>query len=719
VSLVATLVLVAAGGLARADEAASAALGDMAATRPGAGRHPNALIHERSPYLREHAFDPVDWHPWGKAAFEEAKRRGVPVFVSSGYSTCHWCHVMHRESFEDEEAARKLDAAFVCVKVDREELPDVDEGLIRVVQAVQGDAGWPCTVFLLPDGRPLYGGTYFPKNALLDMAGNIADLWKDPEKRKSMASDAKDLQDFLARTTSLPRGRAETDRTLIRNAVVAFAKDFDPKNGGFGKGHKFPRGPDLSFLLRDAHSETARKLALATLDRILAGGIHDHVGGGFHRYTVDEEWKVPHFEKTLYDQALLTDALVDAYELTRDERYARAARTTCDYVLRDLATPSGGFATAEDADSSGGEGRFYTWTKAEVEAVCADDRLAAFVCSRFGVEAAGAGPVEGRSVLRLAVPLSEFASPVGDPVLLESEGIAALASARAARVRPPRDEKVLAGWNGLMIAALARASLALSEPRFLDAALAAARTVATRLVSPGGRDGLTAGRLLRRLVGDEARFPGALEDHAYLVRGYAELYEATLDPEWLERAQDLLARARALFWDGARFTARAKDQPALLASPVEGTDEGALPSPAAVLAEEDVRLSSLAGREPELARSELASVSTLLAREPEAVPTFLAALDRLLSEPVTIVISGTPGDATRDLVREARARPLPPIALLALVDGSDGAKRALGELAQGREPGPRPRAFVCVGKTCKEPALDAAALRALLDGLGR
>jgi uncharacterized protein YyaL (SSP411 family) len=680
---------------------AEIALGDAAAARPGAGQRPNRLVRERSPYLREHAFDPVDWRPWGKDAFAEAKRRGVPLFVSSGYSTCHWCHVMHRQSFEDEEVARKLNEGFVCVKVDREELPDVDESLIRAVQAISGNAGWPCTVFLLDDGRPFYGATYFPKNALLELLANITSLWNDPERRKGIAGDARELADFMAKSDATAKG-TDLSRQPLRAAVLAFTKRFDKKNGGFGKAPKFPSAPDLSFLLRHSHSETARKMALFTLDRILAGGVHDHVGGGFHRYSTDEEWKVPHFEKTLYDQALLLDALVSAFELTHEERYAQAIRGTCEYVLRDLRLPSGGFASAEDADSSGAEGLFYTWTQAEVASALGDEKLAAYANDRFGVEVTG--PVDGRSVLHLAKEGNEK----DDALVMD-----ALRRVREGRVRPPRDEKVLAGWNGLMIGALARASWVVGEPRWLDAARTAARLVDTKLVKEG--------RLQRRLVGDEARFPAALEDHAYLVHAYVELYEADLDPVWLEKARELLAKTKALYWDGEHFRSRASDQEALVAAPGEVVFEGALPSPAAVLALEETRLARLAGKEPELARSQLLSVGGSLAREPDAAPTFLAALDSLLAEPVEVVVSGRPGEATTALLREARSRASSLFAssVVALVDGSDAAKKALGDLAEGREPGEKPRVFLCVGKTCQAPVDDPAKLPELFEKLGK
>lgn len=678
------------------------ALGDGAGVRPGAGCRPNKLIRERSPYLREHAFDPVDWHPWGAAAFAEAKKRDVPLFVSSGYSTCHWCHVMHRESFEDEEVAEKLNASFVCVKVDREELPDVDESLIRAVEAIQDSAGWPCTVFLSPDGRPFYGGTYYPRNALIELVGNIAGLWNNPEKRKGVLGDADKLVEFLKQHAEpAAADKAALDKELIHGAVRDFAKIFDAKNGGFRKAPKFPCAPELSFLLAHSHSDAGRTMALLTLEKILEGGVTDQLGGGFHRYATDEQWRVPHFEKTLYDQALLLDALVDAYSLTKAERFAAGARRTVAYVLRDLRLPSGGFASAEDADSAGGEGLFYTWTQGEVEAALGTDR-AKPVCAHFGIEPAGSGPVEGRSVLRVAAPL--------DPAI-ERDAIAALTSARDLRVRPPRDEKVLTGWNGLMIAALARASVVLDEPRWLDAAREAARLIDAKLV---GKDG----RLLRRLMGSEARFPGALEDHAYLARAYLALYEADLDPEWLERARDLLAKAKALYWDGSRFTSHAKDLEALAAAPADSTFEGALPSPAATLAIVDLRVSVLTGTESTLARSQLEGVSSTLKNDPVAAPTSLSALDLLITEPVEVVISGRPGPMTDALVRAARTG-ASASRLVALVDGSERAARVLGELAKDRAPGERPRAFVCIGKTCQAPVEDPGALVALLAKTGR
>jgi len=622
----------------------------------------------------------------------------VPLFVSSGYSTCHWCHVMHRESFQDEEVAAKLDASFVCVKVDREELPVVDDSLIRTVLAIQGSAGWPCTVFMGPDGKAFYGGTYYPRNALVELVGRIAALWK--ENRKGIADDAAQLAEFMAKQRTVEKG--ELDRSLARNAVLVYAKAFDPKNGGFGKEPKFPRGPDLSFLLEHSHSDVGRKVATITLEKIARGGIHDQLGGGFHRYATDAEWKVPHFEKMLYDQALLVSAYTAAFQWTRDETFARAARTTCDYVLRDLRLESGGFASAEDADSAGAEGLFYTWTRGEVERALGDEELARVACTRWGIEPAGAGPVDGRSVARIA---SDVGSPDQERIARET-----LLATRAHRVRPPRDDKVLVGWNALMIGALARASVALDEPRFLEAAREAVAVIESRLVSKEGR-------LLRRLVADQARYPGALEDHAYLVHAYVELYEADLDSAWLEKAQGLLEKTAALFWAGDHWSSKAKDQEALGAAPGDEPEEGALPSPAGLLALEEARIAVLTGREAPRAWKELERAYGAIVREPLAVPTYLAALDALLSDSVEVVVSGKPGPETDALIKEARA-PRISNRLIALVDGNDRTTRVLGPLAEGRAPGPKARAFVCVGKVCQAPVETPDALRALFDKLG-
>jgi uncharacterized protein YyaL (SSP411 family) len=695
--------------------AADAALGGLGAARPGAGKRPNALIQEKSPYLREHAFDPVNWHPWGAAALDEAKRRNLPLFVSSGYSTCHWCHVMHRESFEDAGVAAILNAGYVCVKIDREELPDVDEGLIRAITALAGSAGWPVTVFMGNDGRPFYGGTYFPRPALVGVLNQISALWKDEKSRAGIGDDAQKLADFLA-TTGAARGKGKLDRSIVAGAVAGFAQVFDKANKGFGDGAKFPEAPNLTFLLR-LESEAARKMALETLDRILEGGIRDHVGGGFHRYATDAKWRVPHFEKTLYDQALLAGALTDAYRLTGEPRYANGVRTTLDYVLRDLALPSGGFASAEDADSSGEEGLFYTWTQGELETAL-PERLARYAHRRFGIEPMGQGAVGGRSVAYLARSSAEAAAGLeGDAAAIESETVAALLLERSKRVRPARDEKVLTGWNGLAIAALARASWVLGEPRYLEAARRAATLVEAKLRRKDGR-------VLRRLVGDEARFQGALEDHAYLAHGYVELYEATLEPAWLARACDLLTRAHALFWDADRgaFGSRARDAESLLATPGRDEGEGALPGPAAVLALELVRTGTLTGRDEPLAlaRSQLETTADLMRSQPYAVPTSLAALDALLRDPVAIVLAGPRGPALDALLEAARRRPLPG-AVLALVDPAEPACEAvLGDLARGRmAKDGRPQAFVCVGKTCLLPVDGAEALAKVLAGIAR
>ncbi|MBI3725697.1 thioredoxin domain-containing protein [bacterium] len=716
-------------GVARADPparpgiSADAGMGGLAAARFGAGKRPNALVHEKSPYLQEHAFDPVDWHAWGKAAFEEAKKRDLPVFVSTGYSTCHWCHVMHRESFEDDEIAALMNEGFVCVKIDREEMPEVDESLISAVSVFQdGNAGWPTTVFLGHDGRPFYGGTYYPKNALKELLGNVRGFWKDPKERAKLAEDAEKVVQILKDSARKPAAPGVLAPALAEDAVAGFAKSYDPVNKGFGSHNKFPQSPDLSFLLRVGRkNERARRMALETLDAILAGGISDHLGGGIHRYATDVKWRVPHFEKTLYDQALLASALVDAWLQTKEPRYESGARATLDYVLRDLRLGSGGFASAEDADSSGEEGRFYSWTVGEVEAAL-PEKLAKLAFARLGVEPAGSGPLDGRSILYLAATRADAAkaagiSPQEEPAL-EREAVAALFSARSVRVRPPRDEKVLSGWNGLTIAALARAGAAFREPRYVEAARAAALLVEQKLRGPGGR-------LLRRLVGDEARFLGALEDHAFLARGYVELYEATLEIVWLERARALLDAAGELFWDEARgdFSTRAKDAEKLGPEVAGDFGEGALPAPSAVLAQELVRVSELLGNDAFRARAKkaLESAASFMKDSPRAVPTYLAAADQLLADPIEVVLAGPRGPALDALLAEVRSRFLPN-AVLALAGSQDSEREnaVLGELAKGRTAiKGRPQAFVCSGSTCRLPVTEASELGKILDELGK
>src|SRR3989338_9185378 len=491
---------------------------------------PNRLIHEKSPYLLQHASNPVDWYPWGEEAFAKARREQKPIFLSIGYSTCHWCHVMERESFENPEIAAAMNRWFVSIKVDREEHPDLDQVYMAAVQSLTGHGGWPLTVFLTPDLKPFYGGTYFPPERRSDIPGMtevlpaVADAWQ--QKREEIMTSADELtaslQAHLAPVSGGEPIAIETLHAAFRQAVSAF----DPAHGGFWDAPKFPRSPELSFLLAYwARTGAAQSLEIVTttLDHLARGGIHDHLGGGFHRYSTDAQWLVPHFEKMLYDQALLARTFLEAYRATKRPEYAETARGIFTYVLRDLTDAGGGFYSAEDADSEGAEGRFYVWTPQEITQVLGRDAGQLF--SRFYGVSPDGNFEQGTSILNIEQPLETFAKLKGfEPGVLAQQLASSrerLLAVRSARVRPHRDDKILTSWNGLMIASLAYGAATLDDPRYLQAARRAADFVLTNL----RRDGV----VLRRYREEDARYPGTLEDYAFLSYGLLELYEASFE----------------------------------------------------------------------------------------------------------------------------------------------------------------------------------------------
>ncbi|MCA1990143.1 MAG: thioredoxin domain-containing protein, partial [Desulfarculus sp.] len=552
---------------------------------------PNHLAGEASPYLLQHANNPVDWHPWGEEAFARARREDKPIFLSIGYATCHWCHVMAHESFEDQRVAAALNRDFVSIKVDREERPDVDGVYMSVCQALTGSGGWPLTIFMDADGRPFFAGTYFPPTGMygrpgfLQLISEIARLWRD-DRPRLMEAGAEVARVLKPRPQT---AGAEPDEKILEKGYWQLAKTFDAKRGGFGSAPKFPTPHHLNFLLR-WHLRQPRSKALEMVQTTLAamrrGGIFDHLGLGFARYSVDERWLVPHFEKMLYDQALLTLAYAEAHQLTGDPFFAQVVEEIITYVLRDLTHPLGGFFSAEDADSQGEEGRFYVWSPAEVDQVLGPELGELF---RRYYDVGSPGNFEhGRSVLHAARDEDDFARSRG----LEPERVRAdlararqmLYTARLERPRPLKDDKILTAWNGLMIAALAKAHQALGRPEHLAAAARAARFVLAEL-----SDGQ--GRLLRRWRQGATSGPGYLEDYAYFVWGLVELHAAEGDPHWLAQALRLTDLAGELFADqlhgGYYFSPH--DGERLLIRDKEFYD-GALPSGNSVMALNLVRL---------------------------------------------------------------------------------------------------------------------------------
>jgi uncharacterized protein len=563
---------------------------------------PNRLAREKSPYLLAHARNPVDWYPWGEEAFAAARERDAPLFVSVGYSACHWCHVMERECFEDADVARLMNENLVAVKVDREELPAVDHLLMAFCQGMTGSGGWPLTVVLTPAGKPFFAGTYFPKESgfgrpgMMELAPLLGRLWRD--QREQVLRTAEELERALAAQVRPAPGRLP-GREIIDAAKSELVRLYDSRWGGFGTAPKFPTAPWLFFLLRYAERHggdgRARVMVEETLRAMRLGGIFDHLGYGFHRYSTDAGWLVPHFEKMLYDQALLALAYTEAFRLWGDAAFRGTAEEIIAYVLRDLRAPEGGFAAAEDADSEGEEGRFYLWSLDEVTArlgpAAAEEFAAAFHLKANGNFISEVGERSGSNILHrlspLAIAASDFTLHAGGlPPSLEASRAALLAS-RVKRVRPYRDDKVLTDWNGLMVAALARAAVVFGEPKYAAEASAAAGFVLARLRDAGGG-------LLHRYRDGEAACPAVLDDYSYLAWGCIELHEATGDPLWREEARGLLGALDDRFGDGSGGLFFSAPDPLLPLRQMISTD-AALPAGAAVAAEALARFGRATG----------------------------------------------------------------------------------------------------------------------------
>ncbi len=693
---------------------------------PDGGPEFNRLVHESSPYLLQHARNPVDWYPWGEEAFEKARRDGKPIFLSIGYSTCHWCHVMEHESFESDAIATYMNEHFVPIKVDREERPDVDAVYMDAVQAMTGSGGWPLSVWLTPEREPFFGGTYFPpddrfgRSGFLTVLRRLEEVWRT--RRDDARSTARSLVSQLADRTG-GSGTAPLDRDLLARAVRDFASTFDSGSGGFNSAPKFPRAFALSFLLaQSARGDThALRMVEKTLDEMGRGGIHDHLGGGFHRYSTDAVWRVPHFEKMLYDQAMLARAYVEAWRITGKAEYGSTARDTFDFVLRELLDPSGAFQSAQDADSEGEEGRYYVWTLSEVVSVLGeeDGRLFAEV---YGVEPGGNMPPDphlgdtDRNVLHLARPIDDEASARGIPPAALRARLAAsrerLLEVRRARVPPHTDDKVLADWNGLMIGALAHGGATLSEPRYVEAAVRAADAVLGRM----RRDGA----LLHRMRGDVVGIPGFLDDHAFLGEGLFDLYQATLDARWLEESNWLAREMLARFRDPAGGFRLAPSDADPVVRRTKELYDGAMPSGNSSAMQLLQRLGHATGDQDLLdaGRETLEYWSGTIARAPTAYPYALLAVDVAVGPAQEIVIAGAPGDAaTEALVAEVRRRFLPRSVLVLHPIGDAG--RAIEDLApftapQGLVDG-HPAAYVCTDFACKLPVTDPGELAKILD----
>jgi len=687
------------------------------------GRKPNRLIHETSPYLLQHAHNPVDWYPWGPEALERARREDKPILLSIGYSACHWCHVMERESFEDEETARLMNEHFVCIKVDREERPDLDAIYMEAVQAMTRHGGWPMTVFLLPDGTPFYGGTYFPPTPHYGMPSfkqvllAVASAYRS--QREQVERSAAQLRELLCQQPQLggmPGPDALTP-AILEQAEHVLAQTFDETHGGFGGAPKFPQPMSLEALLRIAHRtgkpETLRMVRL-TLDKMAQGGMYDQLGGGFHRYSVDAQWLVPHFEKMLYDNAQLARVYLHAYLATGERFYRRICEETLDYVLREMASPEGGFYSTQDADSEGEEGKFYLWTPGEVRALLGEEEGQLF-CAYFDVTERGS--FEGKSILHTPRSVEEVAAEQGVSTAHLEEvierGRRILLEARAQRIKPARDEKILTAWNGLMLRSFAEAAAALERDDYRRAAVRNAEFVLSTLRAPG--DGSL--RLYRSYKDGRARHNAYLEDYAGYAAGLLALYEATFDQRWLEAAQRLASTMIEQFADeaGGGFFDTSADHEALLTRP-KSLYDSATPSGNSMACEVLLRLAEYLDDAGYRARAErlLAGLRDALAQHPSAFGELLCALDFYLGPVRQIALAGDPHDERmRALLRVVYGHYLPNKVVALRLLGPEGEKAAAHiPLLQNREPiGQQATAYVCEHFTCRLPVTDPQALK--------
>jgi len=697
-------------------------------------RKPNRLVREASPYLLQHAHNPVEWFPWGSEALAEAKRRDVPVLLSIGYSACHWCHVMERESFESDTIAEQMNRDFVCIKVDREERPDLDQIYQVVVQLMGRSGGWPLTVFLTPDQRPFFAGTYFPPADRYGMPGlpkileAISEAYR--ERREEVDAQAGELTSAI---DEVGRGEAASTATyspgpdLLERVSGQLLRRFDETNGGFGDKPKFPNTMPLEVLLRRGVFEKdglARDAARLQLQSMRKGGLWDQLGGGFHRYSTDERWLVPHFEKMLYDNALLLRSYADGYRVFHDPLFESTARDLAAYVTREMTDASGGYFASQDADSEGEEGKFFVWNRAGVHAGLEGDALAATVANLyFGVTEEGNFEEHGRvthmTVLHESIPIGAVAAHLG---IDADETRAALVraskqlfEAREKRPKPFRDEKILTSWGALMVSAMAEAGAALRAPALVASAERAFAVIEQRLVTRSA-DGRTA-RALRLVKGEVVKGPGFLDDHAYLANAALDLYEVTGDA-----ARAVLARAlvdgmiEAFSSEGEGFYFTPKDGEPLITRSKDSYDNAA-PSGASMALRALLRLGTLVdAKYTELAEPELLRLAPAAVANPFGFGQTLCELDRLVRGSVDVVLVGPRSDPrTKALADAVFARWLPN-RNVAWVDPADPASLAsCALLAEGKPAKDTPVAYVCRGRTCSLPVADPASLGALLD----
>lgn len=699
------------------------------------GRKPNRLLQEKSPYLLQHAFNPVQWLPWGEEAFQKAKKENKPVFLSIGYSTCHWCHVMARESFENQAIADILNRYFICIKVDREERPDVDQIYMAAVQAMTSHGGWPLSVFLTPDLKPFYGGTYFPPDGGYGLPGfasllnKIHEAWVD--NRQVLLENAENV------TSYLHEGGKQVDVSPLTAAISAttfekYSAEFDKTHGGFGRAPKFPRPVTFNFLLRYHYyrqNEAALAMALFTLRKMAAGGIYDHIGGGFHRYSVDEQWRVPHFEKMLYDQGQLALSYLEAFQLSHDRFYATVSEDILDYVIRELRDPEGGFFSATDADSGDferpeihGEGLYYLWKEKEIEHILGAENAAVFKF-HYGVQRHGnalADPQHeftDKNILHIAQPLEataeNFKISVSAVAALLEKSRLALYAARKLKPAPHLDDKIITSWNSYMISALARAYQVLAKAEYLAAAEKSAAFLIAKLYDHEKK------RLSRSYRAGHVGAEATLDDYAFLINALLDLYETDFDITWLQRAVQLMQIQIDLFEDrtGGGFFDTTVQKNLLVR--MKADYDGAEPTGNSATALNLLRMGTILDNKDWLKKAEniFHAFSSRLAGNPGMLPQMLGAYEFMGRKPLQVVIAGRRGaEDTRKMLSEVHKLFIPNRVLL-LADGAEGQdylKGFLPFMAEVQMVDGKATAYICKNFSCQRPTTDPLSVPAIL-----
>jgi uncharacterized protein YyaL (SSP411 family) len=683
----------------------------------------NHLIHEKSPYLIQHAHNPVDWYPWGNEAFEKAKKEDKPIFLSIGYSTCHWCHVMAEESFEDNEVAQLLNKYFISIKVDREERPDIDHVYMTACQSLTGRGGWPLSIFMTPEKKPFFAGTYFPKESRMGMYGfmeiltKISELWE--KERDKIVKSSEDITKAIQLSINQHPSGFSLDQKTLKVAYEQLAKSFDVSWGGFSSAPKFPTPHTLTFLLRwyiRTNEKAALEMVEKTLDAMRKGGIFDQIGFGFHRYSVDEKWLVPHFEKMLYDQALLAIAYIEAYQATEKATYAQITKEIFTYVLRNLTSPEGGFYSAEDADSEGKEGLFYIWKEKAIKEHLGKE-LGEVFCSFYGISASGNFEY-GFNIPHISTPMETFARKKNiDLKKLETKLESAckkLFEIRAMRVHPLKDDKILTSWNGLMIAALAKGYQAFGDKKYVDAAKKAADFILKKLRKKDGR-------IFRRYRNEDVAYPGYLDDYAFLVWGLIELYEATFEIRYLEEALIINKAMIKFFWDeqngGFYFTGKGNET---LITQSKEVYDGALPSGNSVAALNLLRLGRMTGNIDleKIVDKLIRSFSSQVKNYPQAYTHLMMALDFMVGPNKEIVIAGELlHETTQNMIKVIHQKFLPNKVLLLRKGGKEGKiLSSLSPFIKALSPiNQHPKVYVCENYTCRLPITDVSDLKRHLE----